>query len=134
MNQLFYLPVTLSSEFDELAAFWSTVVPTTAVTLGYWFVLRPLKQRERLTCVALVLGLNLTYTHNEYRFFHQARRELREAKADIVRAAEETVSLLRDTARRHMEAEASKDGTCYFNCFMLQRMPAGQLRRSLTTL
>ncbi|EKM57036.1 uncharacterized protein PHACADRAFT_254555 [Phanerochaete carnosa HHB-10118-sp] len=92
MNQLFYVPIALSSEFNELAAFWATVVPTTAVTLGYWFVLRPLKQRERLT------------------FFHQARRELREAKADIVRAAEETVSLLRDTARRHTEAEASKDG------------------------
>lgn len=92
MNQLFYVPISLSSEFDELAAFWSTVVPTAAVTLGYWFVLRPLKRRERLA------------------FFHQARRELREAKADVVRAAEETMSLLRDTARRHMEAEASKDG------------------------
>jgi len=92
MNQLFYVPIVLSSEFDELAALWSTIVPTATVTLGYWFVLRPLKRRERLA------------------FFHQARRELREAKADIVRAAEETVSLLRDTARRHMEAEASKDG------------------------
>ncbi|GJE93752.1 DnaJ and DUF3395 domain-containing protein [Phanerochaete sordida] len=92
MNQLFQVPITLSSEYDEVAAFWSTVVPTAAVTLGYWFVLRPLKRRERVA------------------FFHQARHELREAKADIVRAAEETVSLLRDTARRHMEAEASKDG------------------------
>lgn len=45
------------------------------------------------------------------RFFRQARRELREAKSDVVRQAEETRLLLRETAQRHMEAEASADGT-----------------------
>lgn len=46
------------------------------------------------------------------RFFHQARRELREAKSDIVRQAEETRLLLKEAAQRHMEAESSLDGRC----------------------
>lgn len=44
------------------------------------------------------------------RFFRQARRELREAKTDVVRQAEETRLLLRETAQRHMEAEVSVEG------------------------
>lgn len=125
MNQLFYVPIMLTSEFDETVTFWSTVAPTAAVTLGYWFVLRPLKRKERLACVPFVLAMDLTYANT--RFFHQARRELREAKADVVRAAEETVSLLRDTARRHMEAEASKDGMCYFISFGLASHACGAI-------
>lgn len=48
------------------------------------------------------------------RFFRQARRDLREGKADKVRPVEETVSLLRDMAKRQMRAEASSDGTVHF--------------------
>ena len=48
------------------------------------------------------------------RFFRQARRELREAKSDVVRQAEETRLLLRETAQRHMEAEASVEGGLSF--------------------
>ena len=44
------------------------------------------------------------------RFFNQARRELREAKSDVVRQAEETKLLLREAAQRHMDAEASVEG------------------------
>ena len=62
MNQLFYVPITLSSEFDPTLTFWSAVVPTAAVTLGYWFVLRPVKRKQRLACVLSVLGMDLTYT------------------------------------------------------------------------
>ncbi|KIP02137.1 hypothetical protein PHLGIDRAFT_130897 [Phlebiopsis gigantea 11061_1 CR5-6] len=92
MNQAFHVPITMSSHYDTTATMWTTVVPTTAAVLAYHLVLRPLWRKER------------------FAFFRQARHELREAKSDIVRAAEETVSLLRDTARRHSEAEASRDG------------------------
>lgn len=44
------------------------------------------------------------------RFFRQARRELREAKSDLVRQNEETISLLQEAARRHMQTETSVDG------------------------
>lgn len=51
------------------------------------------------------------------RFYRQARRDLREAKADKIRPAEETVSLLRDTAKRQMRAEASVDGMSHRQAF-----------------
>ncbi len=44
------------------------------------------------------------------RFFRQARRELREAKSDLVRRNEETISLLQETAKRHTQTETSVDG------------------------
>ncbi len=49
------------------------------------------------------------------RFFRQARHELREAKSDIVRQAEETKLLLQETAQRHMDAEKSADGKAFFS-------------------
>ena len=47
MNQAFHVPIMLSSEFDATAALWTTVIPTTAAALGYYFVLRPLARRKR---------------------------------------------------------------------------------------
>ena len=116
MNQAFHVPITVSSDLDGTAALWTTVLPTTAAALAYHLVLRPLWRKERLAYVEFsrVRAPKLTRYMPHTRFFRQARHELREAKSDIVRAAEETVSLLRDTARRHSEAEASRDGMCYF--------------------
>ena len=48
MNQSFYVPIILSSEYDATATLWTTVVPTAAVALAYHFILRPLKRKERL--------------------------------------------------------------------------------------
>lgn len=48
MNQSFYMPIMLSSEYDATAALWTTVLPTAAVALAYHFVLRPRKRQERL--------------------------------------------------------------------------------------
>ena len=48
------------------------------------------------------------------RFFRQARRELREAKTDLVRQHEETISLLQETAKRHTQSEISVDGRNFF--------------------
>ncbi|KAI0340380.1 DnaJ-domain-containing protein [Trametopsis cervina] len=91
-NQIIQVPITLSNGFDSTIAFWTTVVPSTSVALSYYFLLRPRQRKRRME------------------FFRQARRDLREATSDIVRPAEETVTLLRDAAQRQMRAEASVDG------------------------
>ena len=44
------------------------------------------------------------------RFYRQARKELLEEKSNIHREIEETTLLLRETARRHTQAEKIKEG------------------------
>ena len=44
------------------------------------------------------------------RFFRDARRALREEKAELQRETKETVRLLQDIAKRHMDAERECDG------------------------
>lgn len=51
MNQAFNVPIILSDEYDPTATFWTTVLPPTAVILGYYFVLRPLRRKQRLQYV-----------------------------------------------------------------------------------
>ena len=43
-------------------------------------------------------------------FYRQARKELLEEKSNIRREIEETILLLRETARRHTQAEKIKEG------------------------
>jgi hypothetical protein len=43
-------------------------------------------------------------------FYRQARKELLEEKSNIRREIEETILLLRETARRHTQAEKTKEG------------------------
>ncbi|KAJ3556184.1 hypothetical protein NM688_g2166 [Phlebia brevispora] len=91
-NQRFYLPIVIALDLDEKAAFWTTVIPTVVLVLSHHFILKPRRRKARIE------------------FFRQARRELREAKSDIVRQAEETRLLLKETAQRHTDAETSVDG------------------------
>jgi hypothetical protein len=44
------------------------------------------------------------------RFYRQARRELLEERSNIYREIEETTSLLKETARKHTQAEKGKEG------------------------
>ncbi|CAL1708852.1 unnamed protein product [Somion occarium] len=92
LHQHFHMPIALSHEYDPALAFWTALMPSTAFVLAYHFVFKPRNRRRRLD------------------FLRQARRELKEAKPEILRQHEETVYLLRDTARRHTQAEASIDG------------------------
>ena len=118
-NQVIHLPIVVSAGFNSVAAFWTTLAPSTALVLAYHFVLRPRQVRRRIEYVGLFGStspipsltrscMNPLLTFD--RFFRQARRDLREAKADKVRPVEEIVSLLRDAAKRQMRAEASTDG------------------------
>jgi hypothetical protein len=124
-NQIIQVPITLSDSFDGSVAFWTTVVPSAFVTLTYCFLLRPRQQRRRMECVGYSDNLGIVHDSRMFhRFFRQARRELREVKADGLRTVEEALLLLRDAARRHMRAEASVDGMSFvyfLHCFGRQR-------------
>ncbi|KAI0634860.1 DnaJ-domain-containing protein [Trametes polyzona] len=91
-GQTLTLPVILSREHNNELAFWTAVLPSTALTLIYYFRIRPRRRLQRL------------------QFFNDARRQLREEKSDLLRQWKETVSLLQDTAQRHMRAEEACDG------------------------
>ncbi|KAH8101824.1 DnaJ-domain-containing protein [Cristinia sonorae] len=93
LNYHMEVPITLSHEHDPKVAFWTVLLPMTTVALAYHFVLRPLEHKRRME------------------FFRQAKRELRDASSELVRQTDETISLLRDVARRHMQAEAAVDGS-----------------------
>lgn len=57
MNQTVDVPIILTTEHDPTLTFWTTVLPTAAVALGYHFVLRPRKRRQRAEYVDLFEGL-----------------------------------------------------------------------------
>ena len=109
-NQIIQLPIVLSNSYDTTVAFWTTVIPSTSVALAYYFILRPRQRQRRIEYVGYSYPRMQLICLFVRRFFRQARRELRESKADKIRPVEETVSLLRDAAKRHMRAEASIDG------------------------
>jgi DnaJ family protein C protein 11 len=46
-------------------------------------------------------------------FLRAARRALEEDMSVIKRETEETLSLLKDTAQKHMQAENAKGGLCF---------------------
>ncbi|THH30988.1 hypothetical protein EUX98_g3177 [Antrodiella citrinella] len=92
LNHRMELPMIVSHEYDLNVAFWTILVPTTTLAIAYNLVLRPLEHKRRME------------------FFRQARRELRNAQSDLVRQTEETISLLQDVAKRHMQAETAVDG------------------------
>ncbi|KAI0659323.1 DnaJ-domain-containing protein [Cubamyces menziesii] len=91
-GQTLTLPIVLSREHNNSLAFWTAVLPSTALALVYYFRVRPRRRKQRI------------------QFLHDARRQLREEKSELLRQWKETVSLLQDTAQRHMRAEETCDG------------------------
>ncbi|KAI8986702.1 DnaJ-domain-containing protein [Trametes punicea] len=91
-GQTLTLPIVLSRELDNSLAFWTAVLPSTAFALVYYFRIRPRRRKQRIL------------------FLNDARRQLREEKSELLRQWKETVSLLQDTAQRHMRAEEACDG------------------------
>ncbi|KAI0688382.1 hypothetical protein BC835DRAFT_1522427 [Cytidiella melzeri] len=110
-NQTVQVPIILYNGYDTTVAFWTTIVPSASVALAYCFVLRPRQRRRRVEYVGYTGNCHTKIILTQVnRFFRQARTELREAHAVKIRPVEETVSLLREAAGRHMKAEASVDG------------------------
>ncbi|KAH9923298.1 DnaJ-domain-containing protein [Amylocystis lapponica] len=92
LGQQLSLPITLSYQRDPALALWTAVLPSTALVLTYQFILKPRRRRQRSE------------------FFRKARRELHEQNSEVLRETKETILLLQDTAKRHMQAEAACEG------------------------
>ncbi|TFY53464.1 hypothetical protein EVJ58_g9439 [Rhodofomes roseus] len=99
LGQALTLPIVLSHDREPGLALWTTAMPSAALVLTYILVLRPRHRRERL------------------RFFRDARRALHEEKAELQRETKETVHLLQDVAKRHMDAEGACDGLVILEAF-----------------
>ncbi|KAI0360473.1 DnaJ-domain-containing protein [Trametes cingulata] len=91
-GQTLTVPIILSREHNDALAFWTAVLPSAALTVIYYFRIRPRRRKQRM------------------QFLEDARRQLREEKSDLLRQWKETVSLLQDTAQRHMRTEEACDG------------------------
>ncbi|KAI0646506.1 DnaJ-domain-containing protein [Trametes meyenii] len=91
-GQTLSLPIILSREHNDSLAFWTAVLPSATMALIYYLKIRPRRRIQRI------------------QFFNDARRQLREEKSDLLRQWHETISLLQDTARRHVRAEEACDG------------------------
>ncbi|KAL0958160.1 hypothetical protein HGRIS_000326 [Hohenbuehelia grisea] len=92
LEQKLTLPLALSFEYDPQLAFWAMCVPSTALTCGYLFVIKPRRRKQRL------------------QYIRAARRALKASDSPAMREIEATASMLKETAKRHTEAENAKDG------------------------
>ncbi|KAN0085953.1 protein of unknown function (DUF3395) domain containing protein [Tylopilus felleus] len=92
LRQKWTLPIVLSPENNGTLALYSIIIPSTALALGYHFVLKPRRRVQRAT------------------YFDAARRALKEERSAVMRETENTVLLLREPARRHMDAERAIGG------------------------
>ncbi|KAI0042346.1 DnaJ-domain-containing protein [Auriscalpium vulgare] len=92
LGQQFIVPVTLADEYDASLALFTAALPSTAFVLAYHFILKPRRRRERIA------------------FIRDARKALQQERTEIRREVEETVALLKETARKHTLAEKAKEG------------------------
>ncbi|KIM85726.1 hypothetical protein PILCRDRAFT_5383 [Piloderma croceum F 1598] len=92
LQQRFSVPIMLSHDYDAALALFTAVIPSTAFVLGYHYYLRPRRRAQRAA------------------FLRAARRILDDDMSVIRRETEETLSLLKDTAQKHMQAESTKGG------------------------
>ena len=47
-NQRFYLPIIFAVGYDDVAAFWTVVVPSTVLVLTHHFILKPRRRKARI--------------------------------------------------------------------------------------
>lgn len=92
LGQRLVVPVTVADDYDPSLGFLTAVLPTTGFLLAYQLILKPRRRKERAA------------------FFRNARKELSEDRASVRREVEETISLLKETARKHMQAEKAREG------------------------
>jgi len=90
-GQNLHLPVVLSAEHEPRLAFYTSMVPTVALLLGYHLVYRP---RQRMKRVG---------------YKQRVWKEV-ESSPEYREAVEIERSVLRDVARRHTDAERGVDG------------------------
>ncbi|KAG8216501.1 hypothetical protein J3R82DRAFT_6617 [Butyriboletus roseoflavus] len=92
LRQKWALPIVLSPENNDSLALYSIIIPSTALAFGYQFILKPRRRAQRA------------------KYFDAARRALKEERSAVMRETENTILLLREPARRHMDAERAIGG------------------------
>ncbi|KAH7882365.1 hypothetical protein F5I97DRAFT_1931555 [Phlebopus sp. FC_14] len=108
LQQKWILPITLSPDNDHNLALYTVMVPSTALALGYHFILKPRRRAQRA------------------RYFEHARRALKDEKSELKREIESTIHLLQDPAKRHMDAERSKGGLVILKAVYGPAFPDGE--------
>ncbi|KAK0204055.1 hypothetical protein DFS33DRAFT_856755 [Desarmillaria ectypa] len=91
LGQRLHVPVLLSSEYDPGLAFWTIAVPSSALVLGYHFIVVPHRRRQRIRQVS------------------EARQKLDE-DITIKQKTQNIISILTEPAKKRMATEAAKDG------------------------
>ncbi|KAI0305326.1 hypothetical protein B0F90DRAFT_1703523 [Multifurca ochricompacta] len=91
-GQRLVLPIVLAENGDMALGCLAATLPSAVFMLTYYFVLKPRRRKQRAE------------------FYRQARRELVEERSNIHREIEETTMLLKETARKHTQAEKNKEG------------------------
>ncbi|KAI0264666.1 hypothetical protein BC834DRAFT_956433 [Gloeopeniophorella convolvens] len=90
LGQRLVLPIALADHEDTSLACIAATVPSAAFALAYQYILKPRRRKQRAE------------------FYRKMRKELLEERSNIHREVEETTSLLRETARKHTQAEKTK--------------------------
>ncbi|KAF8735635.1 hypothetical protein AX14_001756 [Amanita brunnescens Koide BX004] len=91
LEQRLSLPIVLSHHHSPIIALCTVIVPSTALVIGYHFILKPRRRAKRLAHI-------------------RAARRAHEEDSGVRRERDAVVTLLRDTARRHMHNETTKRG------------------------
>ncbi|KAK0232380.1 hypothetical protein EDD85DRAFT_911241 [Armillaria nabsnona] len=91
LGQRLHVPILLSSDYDPDLAFWTIVVPSSALVLGYHFIVIPRRRRQRIRQIS------------------EARQKLDE-DITIKQKTQNIISILTEPAKKRMAAEAAKDG------------------------
>ncbi|KDQ22380.1 hypothetical protein PLEOSDRAFT_1109490 [Pleurotus ostreatus PC15] len=92
IEQRFSFPIILSAEYDATLALWCAVIPSLAGLLSYHFVVKPKRRAQRLS------------------YIRATRQALRGEHSSLLRDTEVSSALLKDIAKKHMDAEASVGG------------------------
>ncbi|KAI0317954.1 hypothetical protein OF83DRAFT_1118624 [Amylostereum chailletii] len=92
LGQRLVIPVTLADHYDPSLAVLAATMPAAVFGLVYNLVLKPRRRRQRID------------------FYRAARKEFAEEKSSVRREFEDTISLLKDAARKHTQAEKAVGG------------------------
>ncbi|GLB39157.1 putative protein with domain of unknown function (DUF3395) [Lyophyllum shimeji] len=90
-EQQITMPIVLSTEYSPGPALFTAVLPSTAFVLGYHYIIKPRRRKQRLASI-------------------RAARQALEEETGMGREREAVAGLLKDAARKSKQTETSKGG------------------------
>ncbi|KAF8345363.1 hypothetical protein F5887DRAFT_1158884 [Amanita rubescens] len=91
LEQRLSLPIRLSQHHSPFIALWTVVLPSTAIAIGYHFILKPRRRAARLAHI-------------------RAARRAHDEDSGAQREIDAVTGILRGVAKRHMQSETAKGG------------------------